>query len=509
MLGVALAGMDRRAFLQTAAGAAAVALPGCGNLATPAGRPNVLFVFADQLRADVCGTYGGRNIATPNIDRLASQGVVFTNAVSSAPLCSPYRGMLQTGRYPTHSGVIMNFLETSHVQNSCCLADVFGGAGYQTGFIGKWHLGAGLRREESVAAPDGAAVAAYQSQHPETEFVAPGAARLGYRHWQAFNFHMDFNNYWYYEDEPKKLYSGRYETDTETAQAIAYMERCRQAKQPFLLMVAPHPPHPWFDPSEVPAGYLEQIPEDIPWPPNVPTESNPRSLLEVRCYLAMAKNVDDNVGRLLDYLDTSGLAASTIVVFSSDHGEMHGSHGRVNKLVPYAESIDIPCLMRWPQRIPAGLCVDALQTPMDHLPTLCRLAGLPAPGEIDGIDLSAVATGRGDDAREDVLLGIYVSECDYCQSGTAWPEWRGVRTKQYTYCRWLTGSEELYDNLADPYQMNNLADGAAPEILIHLRARLYDLLAAAHDDFRPGNRYVHWFDDQRNLVRTGWGPVPI
>jgi arylsulfatase A-like enzyme len=209
--------------------------------------------------------------------------------------------------------------------------------------------------------------------------VPPGATRLGYRHWQAYNFHMDFNGYWYYEDQPTKLYSGRYETDTETDQAIAYMEGCRQERRPFLLTVAPHPPHPWFQPGEVPAGYLDGVPQDIPWPPNVPLDGNPRSLLEVRCYLAMVKNLDDNVGRLLDYLDGSGLASSTIVVLTSDHGEMHGSHGRVNKLVPYAEAIDVPCIMRWPRWIPPGTRVDALQTPMDHLPTLCRLAGLRVP----------------------------------------------------------------------------------------------------------------------------------
>ena len=501
--------MGRRAFLKmVAAGTTISAFPGCGGLG-PARKPNVLVVFDDQLRADVSGVYGGQSISTPNIDRLAGEGVVFTNSVSSAPLCSPFRGMLQTGRYPTHSGIICNFLETSHVQNPHCLADVFGAAGYATGFIGKWHLAAGHRREENVYQPDDAAVAAYQSKNPETEFVAPGPGRLGYEHWQAFNFHMDFNNYWFYEDEPTKLYSGRYETDTETNQAIAYMERCRRAGRPFFLTVAPHPPHPYFDPASVPMGYLAGIPEDIPWPPNVPLESNPRTLLEVRCYLAMAKNVDDNVGRLLDHLETSGLAGNTIVVFTSDHGEMHGSHGRVNKLVPYAESINVPVIMRWPKRIPAGLRVDALHTPMDHLPTLCALTGLEIPQEVDGVDLSRVALGKGRDTREEVLLAIYVSENDFCQTGTAYPEWRGVRTKQYTYCRWLAGKEELYDNLADPYQMENLAEnGAKPEVLARLRSRLADLLVAAHDDFRPGTGYGEWFDNQRNLVATGLGPVP-
>ena len=109
--------MKRRTFIKTAAaGTAALTIPGCRQ-AGSGKRPNVLFFFDDQLRADVCGVYGGRNIATPNIDRLASQGVTFSNSISSCPLCTPYRGMVMTGRYPTHSGIIMNFVEANQIQN--------------------------------------------------------------------------------------------------------------------------------------------------------------------------------------------------------------------------------------------------------------------------------------------------------------------------------------------------------------------------------------------------------
>jgi len=165
--------------------------------------------------------------------------------------------------------------------------------------------------------------------------------------------------------------------------------------------------------------------------------------------------------------------------------------------------------MRWPRRIAPGSRVDTLQTPMDHFPTLCGLAGLPIPGEVDGADLSGVATGEDRDGREDLLIGQYSSGELWFETGTTWPEWRGVRTKQYTYVRWLAGGEELYDNLADPYQMANLAEGGAePEVLVRLRSRLSDLRAVAHDDFRPGTGYGDWYDDCRNLVRTALGPVP-
>lgn len=498
--------MDRRTFLQLAsAGTAGMALPGCGGIETRPTSPNVLFVFPDQLRAKVCGVYGGRTLATPNIDRLAREGVVFTNSVSTCPLCTPYRGMLQTGRYPTHSGIIINFVEASPVQNPHCLANVFGAAGYATGYIGKWHLAAGVHKDNplSYGRP-----ACPEAPGPDHDFVAPGPQRLGYQHWQAYNFHYAYQDYWYYEDEPEKRYSERFEADTQTDQAIAFMERCRQARRPFLLTVAPHPPHPPFTPEHTPPGYLDGVPHDVWWPPNVPAE-NPCTDEEMRCYLAMIRNADDNLGRLLDYLERAGLARDTIVVFTSDHGEMLGSHGRIQKMVPYAESIDVPLVMRWPGQIAAGVQIDALQTPMDHLPTLCGLAGLPIPGEVDGMDLSRIVTRGDSHARDAVLLGHYSSAEAWFDTGTLWPEWRGVRTKQYTYVRWLAGAEELYDNLADPYQLTNLAEnGAEPEALPSLRRRLSDLLAAAHDDFRAGKDYGDWYGDCRNLLRTALGPVP-
>lgn len=501
--------MDRRRFLKTAAvGAVALTIPGCSRKPrTGAKRPNVLFVFDDQLRADVCGVYGGRYIETPHIDSLAGQGVTFTNSISSCPLCTPYRGMVQTGRYPTHSGILMNFVEANQAQNPNCIANVFCAAGYDTGFIGKWHLSSGWRREEGLFEPDRKAVSAYKEKNPETEYVAPGPGRLGYGHWQAFNFHTAFNDYYFYEDTPERHFSGKYETDTQIDQAIAYIEKHKDSDKPFFLSIAPHPPHPPFAPEYIPEGYLDKVPEEIHWSPNVP-ENNPRKSMEMRYYLAMAKNMDDNLGRLMQYLDDSGLAENTIVVFTADHGEMHGSHGRLNKMVPYAEAVNIPLIIRWPGKIKAGIRRDTLHTPMDHLPTLCGFLGIDIPREVDGKDLSRVILGTERDSREEIMIGNYTSHWDFFQTGTLWPEWRGVKTKRHSYCKWLTGEEELYDNLEDPYQMNNLAQSRLElPLLNRMRGRLKDFLASAHDDFQPGTSYADWYDNRRNLIRTGLGPV--
>jgi len=503
--------LGRREFLASAAAGLVLgsAARGAGQGGQAEGRPNILFYIADQFRADAAGVYGGRNITTPHLDRLAREGTVFNQAVSTCPVCTPYRGMLMTGRYPTHSGILMNWVEASPRQNPHCLANVMNEAGYDTAMIGKWHLAAGRLKRAGLYKPDEQATKAYLQENPETEFVPPGPARLGFRHWEAYNFHCSFSDYWYYRDEPKKIRDDAYETDSQTESAIAYMEKQQAAGQPFAMVVAPHPPHPPFARDYSPAGYLAEIPKQLHWNPNVP-EDHPRrkNPLAARCYYAMAKNVDDNIGRILEYLDRSGLARNTIVVFSSDHGEMHGSHGRINKMVPYAEAAHIPLIVRWPGRVPAGARRDGVVTPMDILPTLCGLASVPIPEGIDGVDLSDVALGRREKARDDALTMNYTSHWDFFQSGTTWPEWRGVYTGQYTYVKWLTGQEELYDNLDDPYQMNNLVEkDKHPAVLGRLRRRMKDLLAEAHDDFEPGPAYGSWFDDQRNLVRTGLGPV--
>jgi arylsulfatase A-like enzyme len=142
------------------------------------------------------------------------------------------------------------------------------------------------------------------------------------------------------------------------------------------------------------------------------------------------------------------------------------------------------------------------------MPTLTALCGLSAPAGCDGVDFAPAVRDEGDIARDAVLMANYSSHWDFFQTGTKWPEWRAVRTKQHTYIKWLTGKEELYDNVADAYQMNNLAENRQHlSVLEKLRSRLKELLAAADDKFLPGTAYADWYDDQRNLVRTALGPV--
>ncbi len=458
-------------------------------------RPNVLFVFYDQYRADIIGAYdGGANIATPHIDRIAREGVLFTNGLSTVPVCTPYRGMLMTGRYPTHTGLMLNFLETNTTVTS--IADVFRGAGYRTAFMGKWHLSAGSHKMAWVGQEEGSWDHAqpYIAENPDYNYVPPGPERLGFEGWAAYNFHAEFLAAPYYRDEPDRLIMDGYESDALTDMAIEYMDDARDVGEPFFVMVAPHPPHPPFD--RLPDGYLEQIPETLAWDANVPAEFRTgTNLADARAYFAMAKNADDNMGRILTYLDDSGLADDTIVVFTSDHGEMLGSHARRNKMVPYAEAVRIPMIVRWPGQIEPNTRTDTLHTPLDHMPTLIAMAGLPRPEGLDGSDLSDELLGGQPVDRDAVLMGNYTAHWDYfmthSQPGANWPEWRGVKTPQYTYARWIDGQVELYDDMADPDQQHDLSEDPSHAATVdELEATLERLLAEAHDEFLPGNAYV-------------------
>jgi arylsulfatase A-like enzyme len=147
---------------------------------------------------------------------------------------------------------------------------------------------------------------------------------------------------------------------------------------------------------------------------------------------------------------------------------------------------------------------------MDHFPTMASLCGLSVPDIVDGMDLSAAVMGGKGSERDAALMMNFVSHWDFPETGTLWREWRGVRTKQYTYVRWLKGAEELYDNLADPYQMRNLFDASNPPAeMVRLRSRLRDLLHDSHDEFLPGDRYAEWFNSRRDLVRNALGPVKL
>ncbi len=453
---------------------------------------NVLFILADQLRAISLPRYGETQIATPNLDRLAREGVTLTNAIATCPVCTPYRGMLVTGRHPQTTGHIVNSTVTRHDEIS--VADAFAHAGYRTAWVGKWHLHRGAWPANNV--PD---------------WVPEGRDRLGFQHWRAYNQHMVYFNGWIHQLPGQDWIQARwegYETDALGRYAMEFMDLCRDSDEPFCCFVSPQPPHNTFLKDKSPAHYFDQLPAQLDLPPNVPENQRDACAKLYREYLAMTLAVEDMVGQLLEYLDRTGLAENTLVVFTSDHGTQGGAHGLGfwDKQQPYRESLHIPLLARLPGTLPAGRTVDALHAPVDFFPTLCSLCDVPIPRTVEGFDNARAWCGQADAPRQDAILTMnFTRKHDHFEN--SW-EWRGVRTENHMLTRWLDGRVQLFDVAADPLQQRDLADSPAhADLRRGLETRLAALQKQRRDVLQPCDEYRCWHDAQRRVVRNAFGPL--
>ena len=451
-----------------------------------ADRPNLLFVFADQLRAKSLPLYGENQIETPNLDRLASEGVLFTNAISSCPVCTPYRSMLLTGRHPQTTGHVVNFVRTRHDEIS--IGDAFGHAGYRTGWVGKWHLHTG-----SFPAMFG------------VDYVPEGRDRLGFEYWRAYNFHADYFNGWIHSNDWHAEQWEGYETDALNRYALEFVEDC--GDEPFCLFVSAHQPH-FTGGKFAPQEYFDRLPKHLDLPPNVYEDYREDALEAYPKYLAMTLALDDMVGELMDFLEKKGLAENTILIFTSDHGtQMGAQHWHpFHKKVPYEETVLVPMIARWPGVMDGGRKCDTLMSPVDIFPSLCTLCGVPIPRTVEGYDLSDAWRGRANAFERDAILTLNFSAMhDYLKDGE---EWRGVRTRDYSYAKWLKGEVALYDLKDDQWEMNNLAGQKdSADLQRQMEDLMEDLLKERNDQLLPCNHYASWLDNQRRIVRNVYGPL--
>lgn len=505
--------LNRRNFLKAlGAGSATLAVSGCldasekqSGPAKKAKRPNLIYVFADQLGYKHCGYGGAKKARTPNIDKLASQGVDFHNAVSNMPVCSAYRASLFTGKYPTTTGMVINELRMN--TNHECFGHVLTRAGYQTGYIGKWHIYANQLGNHN---------------DPKNSHIPPGPDRLGFDgYWAAFNFHHIYYNAYYHTDSPTKIPypDNAYEPDAQTDMAIDYLQSTKQSEKPFAMFLSYGTPHdPWSD-NNVPKKYRDTF-EDVkfPNPPNYKDQNDkfadgwgrltPQQRKELplwrRNYYAMTANLDWNIGRLLAAVEKAGLGENTIIVFTSDHGEMFGAQGRRAKNIFYEEACRIPFLIRWPKNIPAGTRSDAPLATVDIMPTILSLMNLPIPKDVEGKDLAHCAMGeKGPEPKAAFLMNT--GACAAWQNGH---EWRALRDKRYTYAKYrLDKSELLFDNIADPYQMTNLAQNNEHKTTLEgFRRILAEKMNSLNDNFEQCTWYRdNWTDGNRNILRGAKG----
>ena len=438
---------------------------------------NLIYVFADQWRGMSIGLEC-KDLHTPAIDAFASESVYFSSAVSSCPLCSPYRACLFTGQYPSRHGVYGNCMTGYPIAlspESWTMFDMLSSAGYDLGYIGKWHL------DEPELNMDPNPVSGARNWDAFT----PVGKRHDIGYWHAYNADNNHLHPHYWEDSEQKLEYDSWSPTHETDKAIGFLEKHKDKTKPFALFISWNPPHPPY--CRVPDDLLDMYRNaEISLRENVIGDcfdnhtgekgiDSRTSLLDAtRMYYAAITGLDNEFSRLIEAIDGLGLSDDTIVVLTSDHGDMMGSHGLVGKHVWYEESIRVPLVIRIP-----GLGHMKLDTPIstiDLLPTLSSFMniGLPSSLRFPGSDLSE-EIAKGTSIRRNVFISCYVSRdifIDGLLEDGIQPidaGWRCIRNNERKLVinrGYMPGQEPeilQYDLSDDPYEMNPSVLGSPAE----------------------------------------------
>ena len=427
--------------------------------------PNILFVLADQWRFEAFGYAGNPDVKTPNLDRLQREGVHFVNAVSGMPVCSPTRASLLTGQRPLTHGIFLNDVPLK--PEAVTIAEALSGAGYDTAYIGKWHV-------------DG---------HGRSNFI-PRERRQGFDYWRVLECTHDYNHSAYYADGPEKRYWEGYDAIAQTRDAQQYLRDHAQSAKPFFLFLAWGPPHdPYFT---APDKYRAQYdPAKLTLRPNVPEAEGTNARKVLAGYYAHCTALDECLGELRRTLQETGLAENTLLVLTSDHGDMLGSRGAYKKQRPWDEAIRVPLLACWPRGL--GVKARQLDAPInseDLMPTLLGLCGVPIPKSVEGLDYTRYMRG-GKDPGDGATVIACVSPFGEWVRQKGGKEYRGVRTTRHTYVRDLNGPWLLYDNKADPCQTNNLVNlPKHAKLQTKLDGILSRKLKERRDAFLPGDAYI-------------------
>ena len=506
--------MDRREFLQASVAAGIVAAsPVSAAPLKAAKKPNVLYVFDDEHRfQSMPGELHSDAVNAPTLDAFRKANFSMERCISNYPLCSPYRGILMTGLWPFQNGITRNWIELG--TNFESIGDVFDKAGYRTAYVGKWHLsGPGHDRA----------------------FIPAGPHRQGFQDWHvwgAVDKHMSYS-FTFNPDTGEKTQPQGYQATLMTDQAVKIIQEQKDGDRPWMMIVSWHPPHFPVDdaPPEDEAFFVGKA---MTLRPNVKTGISPQGPIRSESsiekfhqgYYAHIRAIDREFARLLKTLEDTGQAENTIVIFTSDHGEMAGSHGRMYKQVPHEESTRVPFFVRYPGITPHGKSSDTLFASIDIYPTLCGLAGLSVPVHCKGRDLSAAMRGHPVTDSEVVFLmnqggGKAEAEAGAIGAapgpdpkpasraaagdapastgggegnggGYAPPNFRGLRSKTHTYAVASDGRWLLFNNTDDPYQQKNLIDDPAQQSLIrHFDTMIEAWLKQANDPFDYATALQH------------------
>ncbi len=478
-----------------------------------ADRPNIVFIMSDDHAAHAIGAYGSRVNDTPHLDRLARQGALLTSVFATNSICTPSRAAILTGQYSHLNGVTMfNRFDSSRAT----VARLLQAGGYYTGMVGKWHL---------------------------------GSDPVGFDRWEILPGQGAYVDPVFYTATGEKTFTGRYVTDVITDLALDFLGN-RPRSKPFFLMLHHKAPHrPWIPDATHGARFLDrwipepatfwdwydtrtdalhenqqrvakdltrrdlklQPPADLAgaeltaWlgtkPDTVRTTVEGQAVTltgealvrwkyqrYMRDYLATVQSVDDSVGRVLDFLDRSGLAKNTIVIYTSDQGFFLGDHGLFDKRFMYEESLRMPFLIRWPAAIKAGTRRDSMALNVDFAPTFLEAAGLPVPSEMQGRSLLPVLRGRTPpDWRASMYYRYYHDPGDHNTRAHY-----GIRTRTHKLIYfWKKDQWELFDLVNDPFELHNLYGQPGQEKLTAtLKNELGRVKQAARDEDQLANEQL-------------------
>lgn len=441
-------------------------------------RPNLIFVFADQWRAQDTGYAGNPDIYTPNMDILARESLNFKYAVSCMPVSTPYRATLLTGQYAQTHGLFLNDVTLNPEAKS--IGKVYKSAGYNTGYIGKWHINGNGRSN-----------------------YIPESHRQGFDYFKVLECTHDYNHSRYYEnnDTNPKWWEG-YDVMAQTDDACRYIKEYSRKEKPFVMFLSWGPPHNPYEtaPEEFKNLYKDK---DIQLRPNVPDSCKAQAAKDLKGYYAHISAMDACVGQLQKTVRQCGIESNTIFVLTADHGDMLGSQGQQRKQKPYDESILVPFLLKYPADFGAkGKTVETLFNSVDIMPTLLAMSGLPIPDSVEGKNIYPILKHQQKDTIRGTLIECITPFGEW-ERRSGGREYRGVRTKRYTYVRDLKGPWLLYDNDKDPYQMKNLVqDEKFTDIREELDTLLMQLLAGKNDRFLPGEKYIEQWGYQVNKGGT-------
>lgn len=472
-------------------------------------QPNVVYVFPDQMRnhaMEFWGEEGYRDsvnftpdpVKTPRLNEFAHQSMVLTSCQSNQPLSSPHRGMLLTGMFSNNSGVPLNCVAHRPISSLRddveCISDVFHAAGYNCAYIGKLHA-----HHPTPNDPENPGHYV-EKQVPAWDAYTPPGQRHGFDYWYSYGTFDVHKEPHYWDTEGKRHEIREWSPKHETDKAIEYLRNEngeRDNEKPFFMMVSYNPPHsPYRSTDDCMAEdyelYRDKPLRELLIRPNADTLR--AKAASAPYYFASVTGVDREFGRILDELKRQGMDDNTIVIFSSDHGETMCSHATDDpKNSPYAESMNVPMLVRYPGHVAPGVDTRLIMSSPDIMPTVLGLAGLSdaIPSTVEGRDYSGRFMGTDDTTplREGAL---YMRNLDGDKDADGnvinyFPEMRGIKTARYTLA--ITVERDtykikdvmLYDDIEDPYQLHNLPLEENRELVAELCRMMVPLLKEADD----------------------------